>query len=112
MLLAFLIPKFHIIKANSNFICTSSVLECDKCSFSLDKGLLTQFWLFCLFSNMASMDFGTKATRSGGSIMIDLETEYPLIDNFDKHKLPTYKDIVGKIRKLNLKKHMMIVPMM
>ena len=50
------------------------------------------------------MDVGTKATRSGGSIMIDLETEYPLIDNFDKHKLPTYKDIVGMIRKLNLKK--------
>ena len=53
---------------------------------------------------MASMDVGTKATRSVGSIMIDLETEYPLIDNFDKHKLPTYKDIVGMIRKLNLKK--------
>ena len=53
---------------------------------------------------MASMDVGTKATRSGGSIMIDLETEYPLIDNFDKHKLPTYKDIVGMIRKLNLNK--------
>ena len=47
------------------------------------------------------MDVGAKSTRSAGSIMIDLATEYPLIDNFDKHKLPNYKEIIGMVMRLN-----------
>lgn len=50
---------------------------------------------------MASMDVGGKSTRSAGSIMIDLATEYPLIDNFDKHKLPNYKELIGMVMRLN-----------
>ena len=50
---------------------------------------------------MASYDTGDKSTRSGGSIVIDFETEYPAIDHFDKEKLPTHKEIIGLAKKLN-----------
>ena len=43
----------------------------------------------------------TKCTRSGGLITIDFEIEYPVINNFDKYKLPTHKEILGLVRKLN-----------
>ena len=53
---------------------------------------------------MANSDSGaniTKCTRSGGLITIDFEIEYPVINNFDKYKLPTHKEILGLVRKLN-----------
>ena len=50
---------------------------------------------------MAKNHTSSKSTRSGGSIVIDLETEYPGIDNFDKQKLPAHKEIVGMAKKLN-----------
>ena len=44
------------------------------------------------------------STRSAGSFTIDLEREYPMIDNFDKYKLPTNKEVLGLVRKKNKKK--------
>ena len=48
---------------------------------------------------MASCVTSAKPTRSGGSIVIHFEIEYPAIDNFDKLKLPTNKEIIGMVKK-------------
>ena len=47
---------------------------------------------------MADTDNSAKKTRSTGLIAIDLETEYPLFNRFDKSKLPTYKEVLGLYR--------------
>ena len=43
----------------------------------------------------------TKSTRSSGLIILDLETECPVINLFDRYKLPTYKDVIGLFRKIS-----------
>ena len=48
---------------------------------------------------MASCVTSAKPTRSGGSIVINFEIEYPAIDHFDKLKLPTNKEIIGMVKK-------------
>ena len=51
-------------------------------------------------ANSDSVAKNPKCTRSGGSIT-DLEKEYPVITHFDKYKLPTHKEVLGLVRKLN-----------
>ena len=41
----------------------------------------------------------TISTISAGSFAIDLETEYPMIDHFDKYKLPNNKEVLGLVKK-------------
>ena len=48
---------------------------------------------------MASCVTSAKPTRSGGSIAINFEIEYPAIDQLDKLKLPTNKEIIGMVKK-------------
>ena len=42
----------------------------------------------------------SNSTRSRSSL-IDLEIDYPVINNFNKCKLPTNKDIIGLVKKFN-----------